>query len=439
MIAAPRERVWELVSDPHHLPRWWPRAVRVEDVRRCGSGTRSAVDDGARDRARQGRAGRLPLHQRGARGALRLGAGARGHALRADPALLARSRSGSRARTAGTEVTLASSERLRGLSRLGSPMMRRRPGSASTRRWTGSSGRWANRESGVPAQTRPRRKRSSGSRRRPVVRRSRTRGRPYEVVGLGRPASGAGARRRGAMAALRSELGEAEPAQRVSRSRRSRCPRRVRCRRRSPRRSGAAAVLDGHEHRVRRAAGRGYPDLVRLRAGRLEEAPDAVVLPGSADEVARVLEICAREGIARGPVRRRHERRRRRRAAAGRLRAARSRLDLGGCAASSVDHRSLTATLGPGPARTRGRGGACGAGRHAGPLPAVVRVRDDRRLRGDPLGRAGLERLRALRRARHLDRADRAGGDAADARDPAHRRRARRCASSSWAPRARSG
>jgi carbon monoxide dehydrogenase subunit G len=31
-IAAPQERLWELVSDPHHLPRWWPRVERVEDV-----------------------------------------------------------------------------------------------------------------------------------------------------------------------------------------------------------------------------------------------------------------------------------------------------------------------------------------------------------------------------------------------------------------------
>ena len=29
----PADRVWEVVADPHHLPRWWPRAVRVEDVR----------------------------------------------------------------------------------------------------------------------------------------------------------------------------------------------------------------------------------------------------------------------------------------------------------------------------------------------------------------------------------------------------------------------
>jgi uncharacterized protein YndB with AHSA1/START domain len=31
-IAAPVEDLWELVSDPHHLPRWWPRVTRVEDV-----------------------------------------------------------------------------------------------------------------------------------------------------------------------------------------------------------------------------------------------------------------------------------------------------------------------------------------------------------------------------------------------------------------------
>ncbi|HEV2997695.1 MAG TPA: SRPBCC family protein [Solirubrobacteraceae bacterium] len=31
-IGAPLEEVWALVSDPHHLPRWWPRVVRVEAV-----------------------------------------------------------------------------------------------------------------------------------------------------------------------------------------------------------------------------------------------------------------------------------------------------------------------------------------------------------------------------------------------------------------------
>ena len=31
-IAAPAEDLWEVVNDPHHLPRWWPRVERVEDV-----------------------------------------------------------------------------------------------------------------------------------------------------------------------------------------------------------------------------------------------------------------------------------------------------------------------------------------------------------------------------------------------------------------------
>jgi uncharacterized protein YndB with AHSA1/START domain len=31
-IASPAPELWEVVSDPHHLPRWWPRVERVEDV-----------------------------------------------------------------------------------------------------------------------------------------------------------------------------------------------------------------------------------------------------------------------------------------------------------------------------------------------------------------------------------------------------------------------
>jgi uncharacterized protein YndB with AHSA1/START domain len=32
VIAADREAVWEVVADPHHLARWWPKVSRVEDV-----------------------------------------------------------------------------------------------------------------------------------------------------------------------------------------------------------------------------------------------------------------------------------------------------------------------------------------------------------------------------------------------------------------------
>ena len=31
-IAAPAQELWEVICDPHHLPRWWPRVTRVEDV-----------------------------------------------------------------------------------------------------------------------------------------------------------------------------------------------------------------------------------------------------------------------------------------------------------------------------------------------------------------------------------------------------------------------
>jgi uncharacterized protein YndB with AHSA1/START domain len=31
-IGAPASDLWEIVRDPHHLPRWWPRVERVEDV-----------------------------------------------------------------------------------------------------------------------------------------------------------------------------------------------------------------------------------------------------------------------------------------------------------------------------------------------------------------------------------------------------------------------
>jgi uncharacterized protein YndB with AHSA1/START domain len=32
IIQAPTEQLWKIVRDPHHLPRWWPRVTRVEDV-----------------------------------------------------------------------------------------------------------------------------------------------------------------------------------------------------------------------------------------------------------------------------------------------------------------------------------------------------------------------------------------------------------------------
>ncbi len=61
---------------------------------------------------------------------------------------------------------------------------------------------------------------------------------------------------------------------------------------------GAENVREDHAERVLHAAGKGYPDLVRVRAGEPRGAPDAVVLAAGSDQVAAVLALCARESLA---------------------------------------------------------------------------------------------------------------------------------------------
>ena len=129
-------------------------------------------------------------------------------------------------------------------------------------------------------------------------------------------------------------------------------------------------------------------------------------------------------GDRRRPVRRRHQRRRRdradpRRPLAGGL--ARPRLPARGRGRPPLADRPPRRR----PARAGGGGRARRRGADDRPLPAVLPVRDDRRLRRHPLGGPGLEWLRPLRRPRQL-------GPAADTqrrdphpRIPAHRRRPR--------------
>lgn len=61
---------------------------------------------------------------------------------------------------------------------------------------------------------------------------------------------------------------------------------------------GAEHVRTDDPTRLRHAAGRSTTDLLRLRAGSIDRAPDAVVLPASHDEVLAVLNACAEAGIA---------------------------------------------------------------------------------------------------------------------------------------------
>src|SRR3954447_12890787 len=60
---------------------------------------------------------------------------------------------------------------------------------------------------------------------------------------------------------------------------------------------GADNVRDDQTARVTHAAGRSYPDLVRLRSGQID-GPDAVVYPGGHAEVRALLEACSDAGVA---------------------------------------------------------------------------------------------------------------------------------------------
>jgi alkyldihydroxyacetonephosphate synthase len=61
---------------------------------------------------------------------------------------------------------------------------------------------------------------------------------------------------------------------------------------------GAEHVRQDHRERVLHAAGKGYPDLVTLRAGTPEGAPDAVLHPDGHEQIRAVLELCAARSLA---------------------------------------------------------------------------------------------------------------------------------------------
>ncbi len=124
-ISAKPEDVWRLVSDPYNLPRWWPRTIRVENVEGAGADTQwtnvlgtaegrgvradfRCLDSAEGERyAWEQRVEGTPFERHLRRSSVEI-------ALRPDGE--------------GAEVSLSSSQTLRGLSRLGSPMMRRGQG-----------------------------------------------------------------------------------------------------------------------------------------------------------------------------------------------------------------------------------------------------------------------------------------------------------------------
>lgn len=122
-IAAPVAEVWGLVSDPYSLPRWWPRVSRVENVDQKGGGRRSQWTKVLET-----------AEGRGVRADFRCLSAAENERyvweqqLEGSPFAkhLRASEVEVRLRPDGedTQVSLTSTQTLRGMSRLGSPMMR---------------------------------------------------------------------------------------------------------------------------------------------------------------------------------------------------------------------------------------------------------------------------------------------------------------------------
>jgi uncharacterized protein YndB with AHSA1/START domain len=126
-ISAPPDEVWKLVSDPYSLPRWWPRTGRVENVEQKSAGRRSQWTKVLET-----------AEGRGVRADFRCLSSAEGERYVWEQELegtpfarhlrSSRVEIGLRERDGGTQVNLVSAQALKGMSRMGSPMMRRAQG-----------------------------------------------------------------------------------------------------------------------------------------------------------------------------------------------------------------------------------------------------------------------------------------------------------------------
>jgi uncharacterized protein YndB with AHSA1/START domain len=125
-IPAPRRKVWELVADPHNLPRWWPETIRVESVDGAPGARRSSFTQVLQTRSGSG-----------VRADFRCTESTNGERLHWEQQIegtpferFLRS-AGLEMRIAdadggaGSEVTMIGHRTLRGLSRFGSVMMKR--------------------------------------------------------------------------------------------------------------------------------------------------------------------------------------------------------------------------------------------------------------------------------------------------------------------------
>jgi uncharacterized protein YndB with AHSA1/START domain len=124
VIEAPVAEVWSLVSDPYNLPRWWPRTSRVENVERTSAGKRSQWTKVLQ--TSEGRGVRADFRCLSSADQQRyvweqqLENSPFQRVLRSSVIEI-----GLEPKDDSAEVRLTSRQQLRGMSRLGSPMMRR--------------------------------------------------------------------------------------------------------------------------------------------------------------------------------------------------------------------------------------------------------------------------------------------------------------------------
>ena len=128
-VAAPIGDVWRLVSDPYSLPRWWPRAARVENVDAKPGGKRTQWTKVLQT-----------AEGRGVRADFRCVSSAERERYVWEQELegtpferhlkALRVEIGLRERDGGTQVSLTEEQSLKGMSKLGSPLMRRARGEA---------------------------------------------------------------------------------------------------------------------------------------------------------------------------------------------------------------------------------------------------------------------------------------------------------------------